>query len=250
MKKILLVSAALAVFAGHAMADGIYVAGKVGGSNGEANSIKPDYRYSVPTSIATVQESSFTKNVVSWGGSVGYEYTQWLVPLRMEVEYLYRNHYQYDTGVATLPTSQVKLNSTVDSQTILANFYVDVPITKMFGVFFGGGLGQALNTSHSKLSGPATAGTNYEGKNDDAAFSWQTTAGLFVKPLKWLAIDLSYRYSDLGDISMRVGQPNASQASISTDSFAAQELYLGLRALIPNMIKKHHAKKPHTYMDK
>lgn len=252
MKKILLVSAALAVFAGQAMADGIYVAGKLGGSNGEANSIEPNFRYTTPTAnFQTLSEHDFTDNVLAWGGAVGYEYDKWLVPLRMEVEYLYRNHYNYATGFNGLSVSDIELTSHVNTSTVLANFFVDVPVNKMFGFTFGAGLGEAINTSTSKLTGSLAAGQDVRGTEDQTGFSWMGTAGIFVKPLKWLTMDLSYRYSGLGDVNWRVGQANGIQGELQTDSFAAQELFFGVRAMIPNMIKKHrHHKKPHTYMDK
>lgn len=250
MKKILLVSAALAVFAGQAMAEGIYVAGKVGGSNGEANSIEMKPRYTEPTAGFNPIESDFTDNVVAWGGAVGYEYNKWLVPLRMEAEYLYRNHYAYNTGIAGFSTSELQFNSTVDTQTLLANFYMDLPVTSMFNVFFGGGLGEAINTTNSKLTG-TTVVEDVRGKIDNYDFSWMATAGITVKPLKWLAFDLSYRYSDLGDISMRAGAADDVQGEIDTTSFAAQELFLGIRIDVPNMYKKpHHKKAHHQYMDK
>ncbi|MFI4956452.1 MAG: outer membrane protein [Gammaproteobacteria bacterium] len=253
MKKILLCSAALAVFASQAMASGIYVTGKVGGSNGEGNSIENDSRYDSDSKSVSSQpvESDFTKNAVAWGGAVGYEYTKWLVPLRMEAEYLYRNHFEYETGYPGKSISETEFNSNIDNQTILANFYVDVPVTRMFGVFFGGGLGEAINTTHSKIGGTTTVGHDYEGSVDDASFSWMTTAGLTVKPLKWLAFDLSYRYSDLGNITWRTGEAGGAQSGLETDDFAAQELFLAVRVDVPNMYNKpHHKKAHHKYMDK
>ncbi len=254
MNKILLCSAALALFAGNAMADGIYVAGKVGGSNGEASSIETEPRYSAFTNEVT--DRDFTNNVFSWGGAVGYTYDKWLVPLRMEAEYLYRNHYEYNTNFEGLSPSEMSLQSNVDTQTILANFYLDVPVTDMFGVFFGAGLGEAISTTHSKSPGTfgSLGGQEIKGSEDNASFSWMGTAGITVSPLKWLSFDLSYRYSDLGDISWETGNGNfGTVAALETDDFAAQELYLGVRVMVPNMVKKHkHKKVKHhnVYTDK
>jgi opacity protein-like surface antigen len=252
MKKILLSSAILALFAGQAMANSIYITGKVGGSNGEANSIENETKYDSSAAIlkAIPANTTFNDNVVAWGGAVGYKYTNWIIPLRMEAEYLYRNHYNYNTGNVGVTHDKAYFTSHVNNQTILANFYADVPITRMFGIFFGGGFGEAINTSYSKATGTAAGGSPLTGSVDDANFSWMTTAGLTVEPLKWLAFDLSYRYSDLGNISWRVGAPGKTQAALETDSFAAQELFLGVRIDIPNMYKKPHHKKAHKYMDK
>lgn len=252
MKTSHLTSTLLMLFAGHAMADGIYVTAKVGGSHGVANDIQPAYRYVLPTSGFVLSTDHFTDNVVSWGGAVGYEYKQWLVPLRMEVEYLYRNHYTYDTGLINIPTDALDFNTTVDTHTVLANFFVDVPVTQIFGFTFGAGLGEAINQTNLRATGEGLSPTfQVQGSEDKASFSWMGTAGIFVKPLKFLTLDLTYRYSGLGDIAWRGGMANGAQVGLETDNYAGQELYFGVRAMVPNMIKKyHHYRKKHAYSDK
>ncbi len=279
MKKTLISSAILALFAGQALAvSGIYVAPKVGWSGGEISDFDIDFAYSskLPPNetVLSSKDSSYT-NVVGWGGAVGYKYDSMRLPLRMETEYLYRNHYTMDSMfhparggavvgpfVPPVTKNSESFTSTVDSQTILANFYLDIPVTKMFALFVGAGLGGALNYSNSSLSIYDKTGLfagSASGKDHDYAFSWMGTAGVTVNPLEWLAIDLSYRYSDLGDVTYRIentvdiGGSKGGVTSLSAydSELTAQEVYLGFRFMIPDFYKKpEHKHVKHQYIDK
>ncbi len=282
MKKTLISSAILALFASQALAvSGIYVAPKVGWSGGEISDFDINFPFSSGSALEAdlkASKGSSNTNAVGWGGAVGYKYDSLPVPLRMETEYLYRNHYTINSefhpsrtggGGFLLGTQNFEngdyeaFSSTVDSQTILANFYLDIPVTKMFALFVGAGLGAALNYSDSSLSIYGIDSDfigSADGKDHDYAFSWMGTAGVTVNPLEWLAIDLSYRYSDLGDVSYRIDNAVApsivilggeSSLSAYDSELTAQEVYLGFRFMIPDFYKKPEKKHvKHQYIDK
>ncbi len=248
MNKLLLCSSVLALFANQATANAFYFTGKFGGSQGDADSIQIEQRFNAatnsPQAFTGLDDNNFTDNVFVWGGALGYKYDNWLVPLRMETEYLYRNHYEYNTQPLG-PFSQYVIDgfkSHLNTQTMLANFYADVPITDMFGLFFGAGLGIGFSDTDatSPIDFPHNLVSNdITGSADNVGFSWMGTAGITASPLKWMNVDLSYRYSDLGGISWRTGTLQSGGVfSFETDDFSAQELLLGIRVAIPNMVKK------------
>lgn len=207
---------------GQAFADrgAFYIEGKFGGSRGDSGTFKGD--------AFAVSPDHFVENVYVWGGAIGYTYKPWAVPLRMEVEYLYRNHYPFSTSASgdMVPTGTT-LKSHTNTQTILGNAYVDIPLSSMFAVFFGGGIGEAISTTETTVNVP-TIGT-FSGSDDSAGFSWMGTAGFSVIPVKWLFLSLSYRYSGLNDISSNSGAPLASTG------FTDQEILFGVRVMIPDL---------------
>lgn len=223
MKKLSICTAIfLALAAGQATADrgAFYVEGKFGGSRGDSGTFTSDG--------LTFDPDSFTENVYVWGGAVGYTYKPWAVPLRMEVEYLYRNHYPFSssvTGGVTPPGST--LHGYTNTQTFLANAYMDIPLSRMFAVFFGGGVGEAVSTTHSTVNAPGVG--TFHDVDDNAGFSWMGSAGFSVIPVKWLFLNLSYRYSGLNDRSSKAA------VDISSDNFVAQEILLGVRVMIPDL---------------
>ncbi len=193
-----------------------YVEGKFGGSHGDAQSIK--------SPVYTVSPDHFQENVFVWGGAIGYTYKPWALPLRMEIEYLYRNHYPYDTTLI----DAASISTYVNTQTILGNAYFDIPFTPMVGVFFGAGGGGAVSTSYSTYHSPSYGAITE--REDRASGTWMGTAGLSVTPVKWLVLDLSYRYSGLGSI-----QWDAIFSEMSSNNFNAQEIMLGVRVMIPDL---------------
>lgn len=203
-----------------------YVEGKFGGSHGQAKDFE--------ATDVTVEPNHFDENVYVWGGAVGYTYKPWAAPLRMEAEYLYRNHYPYhaDESGSGTPTG-TSFHQHTNTQTILANFYIDVPLTRMFALFGGGGVGAAMSTTYSTTI--VSGVTEETQRNDDNGFSWMGTAGFSVMPVKWMALSLSYRYSGLNGIT----------SVVQSDNFNAQEIMLGLRFMVPDLYG-HPTPKPVT----
>ncbi|MFI4956451.1 MAG: outer membrane protein [Gammaproteobacteria bacterium] len=227
MKKLGICGMLLALAASQAFADrgNFYVEGKFGGSHGQAEGF-------TSTEGITLAPDDFNENVYVWGAAVGYVYKPWAVPLRMEVEYLYRNRYPFSTTLSDpsmggfgpdFATTQQHTNT----QTILANFYLDIPLNRMFAFFVGGGVGEAMSTTYSSITIPYLG--DITSQDDNTGFSWMATGGFSVTPVKWLALDLSYRYSGLNSISAK------TLTTISTNDFNAQEIFFGIRVMIPDL---------------
>lgn len=161
-----------------------------------------------------------------YGGSIGYQFGSTAVPVRIETEYLRRYKYQYNSNTLFVGRSE-SLKSDIVSQTVLGNLFIDIPVTDMFMVFIGGGMGVAFNRTHSQF---IDGGTTTKSSTDRVAYSWMGSAGMGVQPTDWLAVTLSYRYSDLGDVRWSVDQ---SGFQMNSGSFRAHEALLGIRLSMP-----------------
>jgi opacity protein-like surface antigen len=212
----------------------IYGTGKIGWSWENLTSVSDS-----STGVPPVSTSA-NAGVLAYGGAVGFRWNTFLIPIRMEVDYTYRNNLSYNTDLVGGLATQLK--STVQSQTILGNLYIDIPVVDMFSVFLGGGGGLAYNTTNNKfIEAPITdKSTTYR----DAG-AWMATAGVSVIPLEWLAIDLSYRYSGLGSVrwtGVGVGE------ELNSTNFTAQEVFLGFRFTVPS--EKRAEPRPLPYRPK
>lgn len=146
------------------------------------------------------------------------------------------NHYGLMNNSATnVSSSSHKVSATV--QTVMANFYLDFPTDSAFTPYVGLGVGGAyvdakLSGYHNMLLG-ARDGYYYDGPNDTGPFNpddyanvtggpntgythryggqiygqqscwnlaWQGSAGFSYQFKDNLALDVSYRYSDFGEV--------------------------------------------------
>lgn len=174
-------------------------------------------------------KSNFQHSTYVYGGALGYQYTGFLAPLRMEGEYLYRSNVEHNSSPILL-TGTSTMTSNLYTQTILGNVYVDIPITNMFQLFIGGGGGLANTRTHTKRD---SSGTITKNETDRDAVSWMATAGLSIKPIEWIAVEASYRYSDLGSVRWGVGD-----IELTSNSYTANEVMVGIRLIAPDGKKK------------
>jgi opacity protein-like surface antigen len=170
-------------------------------------------------------ETSTSGNALSYGGSVGYRFNTFYVPIRLEVDYTNRNNTSYNPNPIYLGHPD-HLKSTLQSQDVLGNVIVDVPVVEMFGFFVGAGAGLGFNRTTNKLY---SDGDVFETNTDRNGFAWMATAGLSVLPLHWLAIDVSYRYNGLGAVRW-----TDTYAELTSNNFSAQEVFLSFRFTLPS----------------
>lgn len=222
-----------------AMADvgNIYAAGKFGLSWEELRSISDNY----PSSDRTLTKKSAKENVLAYGGAVGYKWNYFLVPIRTEVDYTFRNGLTYNANpVFVGETDSIKSN--VKSQTILANIFVDIPVVDMFGFFIGGGGGAALTTTENKVT---TTTDVLRTDTDRIGAAWMASAGMSVFPTDWLALDLAYRYSNLNAAFWDVP---GTTTDLKSHNYTANEVFLSVRLMIPDM--QTGVTKPNPYQPK
>lgn len=206
----------------------IYASGKIGWAWMELTDV---YNSSSVPPLFTSSEpfnSGNDQSVLAYGGAIGYQWNAFLIPVRMEVDYTYRNKLDYDTNFE-YTNDDASLSTTVQSQTLLGNFYLDLPLVQMFGLFVGGGLGVAFNTTENSLN--VADGTYFtDNSTDQFDLAWMVTAGMSFTPLEWMAVDLSYRYSDLGNVLWST----PIYAEFSSDHFTSQDLFLTFRFTMPS----------------
>jgi len=203
-----------------AQANTWYFQGKTGVSFAQINQIKADSITGFGTS--TPYSGDFRDNTLMFGGSVGYEYTDWDFPLRGEAEYMYRGEYSYDADPALLNQAATQIKSHLKNQTFLANGYIDFPIAKPLTIYLGGGLGVAKNST----DGTYTFTTTSKHSASNTSFSWMTTIGLSATLTQLITFDMSYRYSGLGDNTWKV---NAAGDKFKSENYYANEILFTFR---------------------
>jgi opacity protein-like surface antigen len=88
----------------------------------------------------------------------------------------------------------------IESWVGLANAYVDLGTWHCVTPYVGGGIGFAsISVLGYKDVNVPNLGVAYGRDNTDTNFAWAAYAGLSYKVTPGLTIDLSYRYTDLGD---------------------------------------------------
>ena len=128
----------------------------------------------------------------------------------------------------------VAVDATVQSFVVMANLYLDLVEYYRFVPYIGFGVGGSFNKI-SQLKGDivAPAGApvvqeRYNGRTQ-GSLAWQLTAGTAYKITKDWAIDVYYRYSDLGKVKT---QDNAANANINDPAIAKMnnhEIMFGVR---------------------
>ncbi len=157
--------------------------------------------FGVRGGISDVHEANITDEYVSSGFVSGYVgvTTQ---PFRGEIEYTYISQADYD---------DVKRNDMqAQFQRIMANGYIDIPITRYVRPYIGGGVGTAFYTVKDNLT---------EQKETGSHFAWNATAGVGIKLTRNLTFDSGYRYVDMGKVKINENELH----------FSTHDVYAGLR---------------------
>jgi opacity protein-like surface antigen len=156
---------------------------------------------------------------------VGHRFNQYL---RADINGQYRR-INYSANQLTPPANS---RQRIDNVSIFLNGYVDVPNNSLFVPYFTCGLGY----SHNNASALKFRATNLPVDNVDASgrktnnFAWNAGLGTKVKIYKNVEVDISYRYADLGKVSIK------SSTNLAGHSFDAAsqrlKLHQGLLSVI------------------
>jgi len=121
----------------------------------------------------------------------------------------------------------------IESWVGLANAYVDLGTWHCVTPYVGGGIGFAsINVIGLTDVNVPTGGVAYARDNTETNFAWALYAGLSYKVTPGLTIDLSYRYTDLGDTKsgIRTAYDLSSTASgVGIDDITSNDVMLGVR---------------------
>jgi opacity protein-like surface antigen len=172
--------------------------------------------YVTPKVMASYQKADMKggherSSVFGMGGSVGSDLSySTSLPLRLEVEYLYHGSESYQAGNYTHDLS---------AHSILANGFFDLQTDTALTPYIGGGVGLAYLNDH------VTGGMDVKAKSWN--FAWNAGGGLAWGVSENLAVDLGYRYMDLGKTDKN-SIPGSTTADVA---LTAHEFSLGLRIM-------------------
>jgi opacity protein-like surface antigen len=128
------------------------------------------------------------------GAGIGYRFND---HVRGDVTLGYRGWYQASES-ASVTGNTVSGSADIESTDGLVNAYYDIGQFGRFTPYVGGGIGFAYNNTRS--ANVALNGVNIGqiGGDSETNFAWQAGFGTAVSILDNLALDVGYRYIDLG----------------------------------------------------
>jgi opacity protein-like surface antigen len=220
-----------------------YIRGFVGGANPHVGDISSELFQFNDFQVfhKDIKSSPFV------GGGVGYEFNQWL---RFDVTGEYRgdatffgqDRYPGSDGFNRVgpPFGPGEFNPGTNEYTAdiqswlgLANAYVNLGTYHCLTPYVGGGVGFAsISVNGLKDVNVPNGSVFYGADHTQTNFAWGVYAGLAYDVTPGLTIDLSYRYTDLGDArSGRVTayDDSSSYKSLNIDDITSNDIMLGVR---------------------
>lgn len=138
--------------------------------------------------------------VATGGAALGYDFSNQAVPIRVEVEYTYGYHADFETestngfGNGAIAYD----NSTTHHAVFLDAHYVLETATR-YRPFIGGGVGWVRNIGDfDRVNLNTRMFENQETETDN--FGWRVGVGTLIRINKDFTGEIGYRYSDLGEI--------------------------------------------------
>jgi len=183
--------------------------------------------YVTPKIMTSYQKADFSGNggsersaVFGLGVSVGTDlsYSSSL-PVRMEIEYLYHGNQTFNHA-STAGTG----SNDVSAHSFLANAFIDISTDTAFTPYVGAGLGMACLNNRVVVTPTGNGSTNT--KTSRWNFAWNLGGGVAWSINESLALDLGYRYMDLGKTQ------NVTSGALTTGvELTAHEFALGVRIM-------------------
>jgi len=219
---------------------GWYLRGYIGQSNQFVNSI------SHPSFATAPQFTFFDKggfdSAPFFGAGVGYQWNSWF---RTDVTGEYRGKAgfhaldsYYDTVNAGYRTNDYTASKS--EWVALANAYIDLGTWWSITPFIGAGVGVAFNTiEHFRDTNVIAGGGGWADTGTQTSLAWALHAGASYRASQNFAVELSYRYLNVGngrsgllqnlDPSFSSGNP---LAPMTFHNIQSHDLMLGLRWLL------------------
>lgn len=218
---------AIALLPLSAFAQDIYVAPRLGYGTlkGTFKAAAPDYEEKI---------GSQSKGSAVLGLAWGYDFKVKLsLPIRAELEYAYlgsgsKTHKDIDEGDLQLT------KMTLGGSTLFANTYFDFHNKSAFTPYVSVGLGTSFLQAKGKVSYPdddGDAGGSFK-KKTSSKFAWNLGVGAAWKVTDNIALDLGYRYANLGKARtgyMKNFEGDTYNAWAKTNSVTAHQFLLGGR---------------------
>jgi opacity protein-like surface antigen len=187
------------------------------------------------------------KSSTLFGVGIGYEFNTWL---RADVTGEYRGKSLFiaqdrfpggngsfsrasNAADGTFPPGTNEYTADIESWVGLANAYIDLGTYFCITPYIGGGVGFAsVSVLGLKDVNVPNSSVFYGADNTETNFAWAVHGGLAYEVNPSVTVDLSYRYTDLGDA--RSGRVTAfdgssSYRSLEIEDINSHDLMLGMR---------------------
>lgn len=187
------------------------------------------------------------KNSALFGLGLGYQFNTWL---RFDLTGEYRGRsaffgqdrypggdgtFNRDTNDAAglfLPGTN-EYTADIESWVGLANAYIDLGTYYCITPYVGGGIGMAsVSVLGLKDVNVPNASVFYAADHTETNFAWAVYAGFAYDVTPSVTLDLSYRYTDLGDArsgTVTAYDNSASYSHVEIDDITSHDLMLGVR---------------------
>jgi opacity protein-like surface antigen len=243
MKRTLL--AAIIFTSSFAYADtGFYTSLKLGVSDTKfENNKNVIYDSNREESKATIKNKDTSENVYpNISAAVGFDFSKISnLDVRTELEYTYKDKTKYAPNVASFSdnrgervapenTSSLFVNE-LSNQSLMINTYYDFKNTSKFTPYLSAGAGISRvkhKTFTNKIEGPDFDEANISFSDTSNNFTWSAGAGVSYKMTEDLALDLAYRYVDVGEIKSK-NTFNENIIFKNTADLVSHDYSLGIR---------------------
>lgn len=174
-------------------------------------------------------------NGFGFGLAVGNDFSLYSgYPIRMEFEYVYHGEGKFDSGNSVIynntATHIASQSFDIKAHTFMINGFYDIDLGAIVTPYVGGGLGLAyLSSDYSSKSHRSDQDTvHVKTSNNDWSFAWNLGAGASFAIDDQVALDVGYRYYDMGDAEPGMINASGYRGSPKVD-LTSHELSVGLR---------------------
>ena len=174
--------------------DGWYLRGDIGITNQQVKSFE-NVSFATAPGFRFLDEPAFDSGLMV-GLGVGYQYNDWL---RFDITGEYRGKTRF-TGLDRYTTGTNDYTGSKSEWLFLANAYLDLGTWWCITPFIGAGVGVAnLTIGNYRDINEIAGGGGWAKDNTETNFAWALHAGASYAVTKSFAVELSYRYLNLGD---------------------------------------------------
>lgn len=186
--------------------------------------LAPKFLMSIQNNYPTVEigpndvSEGYSQFTLGGALALGYDFnSQFGVPVRAEVEYALRGNSEKSWNYDKI----LDLKGAWNASTLFLNLYYDFRNSTAFTPYVGAGLGMAFNYANYTFS---ARGYNANFDDHRTTFAWNVGAGVAYDITDNFAVDLGYRYVNLGyyEVDLPEGGKVKNQPS-------NHEFMLGLR---------------------
>lgn len=186
--------------------------------------LAPKFLMSIQNNYPTVEigpndvSEGYSQFTLGGALALGYDFnSQFGVPVRAEVEYALRGNSEKSWNYDNI----LDLKGAWNASTLFLNLYYDFRNSTAFTPYVGAGLGMAFNYANYTFS---ARGYNANFDDHRTTFAWNVGAGVAYDITDNFAVDLGYRYVNLGyyEVDLPEGGKVKNQPS-------NHEFMLGLR---------------------